>query len=71
MAAMVRLRMYSIDFLCCIILATSIVSLAEDHMDGSHQPSMRLDKNIVQDKEYVFHKLAFYIIQFYFFMLPL
>lgn len=51
MAAMVHPRIYSIDFLCCIILATSVISLAEDHMDGSHQPNMRLDKNMVQDKE--------------------
>ncbi|KAG8123171.1 putative Multiple coagulation factor deficiency protein [Naja naja] len=51
MAVMVHLRIYSIDVLCCIILATSIISLAEDHLDGSHHPSMRLDKNMVQDKE--------------------
>ncbi|ETE67573.1 Multiple coagulation factor deficiency protein 2 [Ophiophagus hannah] len=50
MAVMVHLRIYSIDFLCCIILATSIISLAEDHLDGSHHPSMRLDKNMGGDE---------------------
>ncbi|XP_015671891.1 multiple coagulation factor deficiency protein 2 isoform X1 [Protobothrops mucrosquamatus] len=57
MAVMVHPRIYSIDFLCCIILATSIISLAEDHVDGSHQPSMHLDKNMVQDKDHIMEHL--------------
>ncbi|XP_007435729.2 multiple coagulation factor deficiency protein 2 isoform X2 [Python bivittatus] len=57
MAVMVPMRIYSIDFLCCIILAASVISLAEDHMDGSHQPNMRLDKNMVQDKDHIMEHL--------------
>uniref|UniRef100_A0A6B2FB19 EF-hand domain-containing protein n=1 Tax=Bothriechis nigroviridis TaxID=88079 RepID=A0A6B2FB19_BOTNI len=57
MAVMVHPRIYSIDFLCCIILAISIISLAEDHVDGSHQPSMHLDKNMVQDKDHIMEHL--------------
>ncbi|XP_063158851.1 multiple coagulation factor deficiency protein 2 [Candoia aspera] len=57
MAVMTHARIYSIDFLCCIILAASVISSAEDHMDGSHQPSMRLDKNMVQDKDHIMEHL--------------
>ncbi|XP_070590660.1 multiple coagulation factor deficiency protein 2 [Erythrolamprus reginae] len=57
MAVQVHPRTYSIYFLCCIILATSIISSAEDHIDGSHHPNMRLDKNMVQDKDHIMEHL--------------
>uniref|UniRef100_A0A8D0KIJ3 Multiple coagulation factor deficiency 2, ER cargo receptor complex subunit n=1 Tax=Salvator merianae TaxID=96440 RepID=A0A8D0KIJ3_SALMN len=55
-AIMIHPVMYRICFLSCIVLSSSLSS-AEDHADGSHQANVRLDKNMVQDKDHIMEHL--------------
>nr|XP_028580681.1 multiple coagulation factor deficiency protein 2 isoform X1 [Podarcis muralis] len=57
MAVMIQPRISTLYFLCCLVLASSMSSFAEDHADGSHQANVRLDKNMVQDKDHIMEHL--------------
>ncbi|XP_060103843.1 multiple coagulation factor deficiency protein 2 [Heteronotia binoei] len=46
-----------IYFLCCLVLASFISSAAEEHTDGNHQRTGRLDRNMVQDKDHILEDL--------------
>lgn len=50
-------RMLRAPLLFCFLAAFFISALAEEHVGESQHPNIRLDKNLVQDKEYVFHVL--------------
>lgn len=51
-------RMFRTHSLFCFAMAAFFISaLAEEHVGESQHPNIRLDKNLVQDKEYVFHVL--------------
>ncbi|XP_062980041.1 multiple coagulation factor deficiency protein 2 isoform X2 [Elgaria multicarinata webbii] len=57
MAMMIHLRICRISFLCCLVLASSIVSFAEDHEGGIQHPNAHLDKTMVQDKDHIMEHL--------------
>lgn len=48
-------RMFRTHLLFCFLAAFFVSALAEEHVGESQHPNIRLDKNLVQDKEYVFH----------------
>lgn len=50
-------RIFRIRLLFCILAAFFISALAEEHAGESQHANIRLDKNMVQDKEYVFNFL--------------
>lgn len=50
-------RIIRIRLLFCFLAAFFISALAEEHVGESQHGNIRLDKNLVQDKEYVFHVL--------------
>ncbi|XP_066467920.1 multiple coagulation factor deficiency protein 2 isoform X2 [Tiliqua scincoides] len=52
-----HLRICRIFFLYCLVFASFISSLAEDHAAGSHPPNAGLDKTMVQDKDHVMEHL--------------
>ncbi|XP_053168740.1 multiple coagulation factor deficiency protein 2 isoform X1 [Hemicordylus capensis] len=57
MNMMIHLRSCRIYLLCCLVFACFISSLAEDHAAGSHQANVRLDRNMVQDKDHIMEHL--------------
>ena len=50
-------RIFRIHLLFCFLATFFISALAEQHVGESQHANIRLDKNLVQDKEYVFHVL--------------
>ncbi|XP_010574805.1 PREDICTED: multiple coagulation factor deficiency protein 2 isoform X1 [Haliaeetus leucocephalus] len=52
-----------IHLLFCFLAAFFISALAEEHIGESQHANIRLDKNLVQDKEYVFHVLKIHIME--------
>ncbi|XP_077193180.1 multiple coagulation factor deficiency protein 2 [Paroedura picta] len=50
-------RSCRIYFLCYLVLASIIYSSAEEHTDGNHQRTGRLDRNMVQDKDHILEDL--------------
>nr|XP_056709256.1 multiple coagulation factor deficiency protein 2 [Euleptes europaea] len=57
MKTMLEPRSCRIYFLCCLVLGSFISSSAEDHADGSHHRTGRLDRNMVQDKDHILEDL--------------
>ncbi|XP_054840066.1 multiple coagulation factor deficiency protein 2 isoform X2 [Eublepharis macularius] len=57
MNIMLEPRSRRIYFFCCLVLASFIPSSAEDHTDGNHQRTARLDRNMVQDKDHILEDL--------------
>ncbi|XP_073195248.1 multiple coagulation factor deficiency protein 2 isoform X1 [Lepidochelys kempii] len=50
-------RMFSVYLLFCLVTAFLISSVAEKHVEESHQANIRLDKNLVQDKDHIMEHL--------------
>lgn len=51
------MRIFRIRLLFCSLAALFISALAEEHVGEGQHANIRLDKNLVQDKEYVFRVL--------------
>uniref|UniRef100_A0A8D0G6E3 Multiple coagulation factor deficiency 2, ER cargo receptor complex subunit n=1 Tax=Sphenodon punctatus TaxID=8508 RepID=A0A8D0G6E3_SPHPU len=54
---MLSQRTFRVYFLCYLVSALIILALAEEHVDGRHQANIRLDKNLVQDKDHIMEHL--------------
>ncbi|TFK01323.1 Multiple coagulation factor deficiency protein 2-like protein [Platysternon megacephalum] len=54
---MMASRMFSVYLLFCLVSAFLISSVAEEHAEESHQANIRLDKNLVQDKDHIMEHL--------------
>lgn len=48
-------KVFRIRLLFCFLAAFFVSALTEEHVGESQHANIRLDKNLVQDKEYVFH----------------
>uniref|UniRef100_A0A8C8RUQ2 EF-hand domain-containing protein n=2 Tax=Pelusios castaneus TaxID=367368 RepID=A0A8C8RUQ2_9SAUR len=49
--------MLRIDLLFCLVSALLSSSMAQQHTEESHQANIRLDKNLVQDKDHIMEHL--------------
>ncbi|CAM5135603.1 unnamed protein product [Natator depressus] len=54
---MMASRMFSVYLLFCLVTAFLISSVAEKHAEENHQANIRLDKNLVQDKDHIMEHL--------------
>ncbi|XP_074845759.1 multiple coagulation factor deficiency protein 2 isoform X2 [Carettochelys insculpta] len=54
---MMATRMFSVYLLFCLLSAFLIFSVAEVHVEESHLANIRLDKNLVQDKDHIMEHL--------------
>ncbi|XP_077670006.1 multiple coagulation factor deficiency protein 2 isoform X1 [Eretmochelys imbricata] len=54
---MMASRMFGVYLLFCLVTAFLISSVAEKHVEESHQANIRLDKNLVQDKDHIMEHL--------------
>ncbi|XP_067421198.1 multiple coagulation factor deficiency protein 2 [Emydura macquarii macquarii] len=54
---MIATGMFRIYLLFCLVSALLISSVAEKHAEENHQANIRLDKNLVQDKDHIMEHL--------------